>query len=373
MTIPYNKRAPLIIPQFSPELLVSQLKVSHPLGTVRVTGKVLEARPWPKDGPTKHIYAVLGSLEGAIQKLNVRLPPACVIESDDVVSIIGALDFQNDPQKGIKLMLIGDVDGREPVVNPTRSKLRRSRVQTSLVSFARVGGFAHTRILATDKGEKDFTKAVQTEAGFNVKLPTFEPISNRDKVLECMRRWVGDAGCHGVIILRGGGNDLRDLWSHDDEVCAVIASFAKPIFTAIGHADDRQLADELSDESFSTPTALGTLFGKEIAFAAREKELLAKQSADALLVAKKTDDEKIYRQQVAELRQQNSLSESRISSLSTELANARKRLMVTQSAPTVTPATSPARPVGKAWQQLPDYAIIIAVLIGAAFAYWFTH
>lgn len=361
MTIPFNKRAPLIIPQFSPELLLSQLKVFYPLGTVRVTGKVLEAKRWPKDGPTKHIYAVLGSLEGAMQKLNVRLPPACELESDEVVSIVGALDFQNDPQKGIKLTLFGDVDGREPAVNPTRIKLRRTRVQTSLVSFARVGGLTHARILATDKGEKDFTKAVQTEAGFNVKLPTFEPINNRDKVLECMRLWMGDAGCHGVIILRGGGNDLRDLWSHDEEVCNVIASFAKPVFTAIGHADDRQLADELSDESFSTPTALGTLVGKEIAFAAREKELLAKQSADALLIAKQAD-------QVAELRKQ---FEGRISSLSTELANTQKRLTAMQ-ATTATPAKNPVRPADKPWQ-LPEYAIFVAVFLAAAFAYWFTH
>ncbi len=183
-------------PQFSPELLVSQLTVEHPRGTIRVTGKVLEVTPWPAILPKK-LYAVIGSLEGATQTLTACLPSACTIELGDVVNVIGNLVFQKSKQNGFKLTIYGDIDGRETVsFTPKREKLRRKRVQTSLVGFARVAGLEKARILATDKGRTDFIKAVQTEAGFAVALPAFETIENREKVLACLHGWANDNDCH---------------------------------------------------------------------------------------------------------------------------------------------------------------------------------
>ena len=72
-----------------------------------------------------------------------------------------------------------------------------------------------------------------------------------------------------VLILRGGGSTL-DLACFDDyELCAAIARFPLPVFTAIGHDRDTHIADLVSCEAVKTPTALADLF---IDAVAREDE-----------------------------------------------------------------------------------------------------
>lgn len=77
------------------------------------------------------------------------------------------------------------------------------------------------------------------------------------------------AGFDAVLILRGGGSTL-DLACFDDyELCAAIARFPLPVFTAIGHDRDTHIADLVSCEAVKTPTALADLF---IDAVAREDE-----------------------------------------------------------------------------------------------------
>ena len=72
-----------------------------------------------------------------------------------------------------------------------------------------------------------------------------------------------------VLILRGGGSTL-DLACFDDyELCAAIARFPIPVFTAIGHDRDTHVADLVACEAVKTPTALADLF---IDTVAREDE-----------------------------------------------------------------------------------------------------
>ncbi len=72
-----------------------------------------------------------------------------------------------------------------------------------------------------------------------------------------------------VLILRGGGSTL-DLACFDDyELCAAIARFPLPVFTAIGHDRDTHIADLVACEAVKTPTALADLF---IDAVAREDE-----------------------------------------------------------------------------------------------------
>lgn len=77
------------------------------------------------------------------------------------------------------------------------------------------------------------------------------------------------AGFDAVLILRGGGSTL-DLACFDDyELCAAIARFPLPVFTAIGHDRDTHIADLVACEAVKTPTALADLF---IDAVAREDE-----------------------------------------------------------------------------------------------------
>ena len=63
-----------------------------------------------------------------------------------------------------------------------------------------------------------------------------------------------------VLLLRGGGSEL-DLACFDDyDLAVAIASFAIPVFTAIGHERDVHVADLVAHRSVKTPTALADLF-----------------------------------------------------------------------------------------------------------------
>lgn len=62
-----------------------------------------------------------------------------------------------------------------------------------------------------------------------------------------------------VFILRGGGSVL-DLACFDDyDLCAAIAQFPLPVYTAIGHDRDVHVADMVACGSVKTPTALADL------------------------------------------------------------------------------------------------------------------
>ncbi|MCD8313368.1 MAG: exodeoxyribonuclease VII large subunit [Bacteroidales bacterium] len=62
-----------------------------------------------------------------------------------------------------------------------------------------------------------------------------------------------------VLILRGGGSDL-DLACFDDySLCAGIARFPLPVYTAIGHDRDFHVADMVAHEYAKTPTALADM------------------------------------------------------------------------------------------------------------------
>ncbi len=86
---------------------------------------------------------------------------------------------------------------------------------------------------------------------------------------DCEAKCGETAGFDAVLILRGGGSTL-DLACFDDyELCAAIARFPLPVFTAIGHDRDTHIADLVACEAVKTPTALADLF---IDAVAREDE-----------------------------------------------------------------------------------------------------
>ena len=65
-----------------------------------------------------------------------------------------------------------------------------------------------------------------------------------------------EADYDAVLILRGGGARL-DLACYDDyELCAHIAQFPLPVFTAVGHDQDYHVCDMVSYSFLKTPTAL---------------------------------------------------------------------------------------------------------------------
>ena len=81
-----------------------------------------------------------------------------------------------------------------------------------------------------------------------------------------------------IIVGRGGGNDLNLQAFDTERVAEAIFTANTPIVTAIGHTDDRLIADWVADMAAITPTAAGEYVAKSRSdFLASEIEPLEQQ------------------------------------------------------------------------------------------------
>ena len=120
-------------------------------------------------------------------------------------------------------------------------------------------------------GYGDFRRhLLENEYGFAFDVRLFEATMQGEgapaSIIEAMER-ITESGfaADAVLILRGGGSTL-DLACFDDyDLCAAIARFPVPVFTAIGHDRDNHIADLVACDSVKTPTALADLFISAVA------------------------------------------------------------------------------------------------------------
>lgn len=120
-------------------------------------------------------------------------------------------------------------------------------------------------------GYGDFRRhLLENEYGFAFDVRLFEATMQGDgapiSIIEAMERITANGfTADAVLILRGGGSTL-DLACFDDyELCAAIARYQVPVFTAIGHDRDNHIADLVACDSVKTPTALADLFISAVA------------------------------------------------------------------------------------------------------------
>lgn len=57
-----------------------------------------------------------------------------------------------------------------------------------------------------------------------------------------------------IVVLRGGGSVSSMEWADDEKVVEAVATSSKPVWVAVGHANDRHLVDAVAQKSFATPT-----------------------------------------------------------------------------------------------------------------------
>ena len=120
-------------------------------------------------------------------------------------------------------------------------------------------------------GYGDFRRhLLENEYGFAFDVRLFEATMQGEgapaSIIEAMER-ITESGfaADAVLILRGGGSTL-DLACFDDyDLCAAIARYQVPVFTAIGHDRDNHIADLVACDSVKTPTALADLFISAVA------------------------------------------------------------------------------------------------------------
>ena len=113
-------------------------------------------------------------------------------------------------------------------------------------------------------GYGDFRRhLLENEYGFafsvNLYPATMQGDTAPESIISALDRILLDDGIDAVFIMRGGGSVL-DLACFDDYgLCAAIARFPLPVYTAIGHDRDVHIADMVACGSVKTPTALTDL------------------------------------------------------------------------------------------------------------------
>lgn len=114
-------------------------------------------------------------------------------------------------------------------------------------------------VLLTNQGE-EADRDIRTQLAGYEDLLTCEVVpvkmTNPESVAQAFRALqakVGQVDC--IVLARGGGEGIQAL--EHDVVLAALSERVIPVMTAIGHASDSTLADELADLTFPVPGALG--------------------------------------------------------------------------------------------------------------------
>ena len=267
--------------------LRAQLQLREPSSQVRVEGKVLSVREWAKDGKRiKWFVTIVGAAPNSA-KLELMLAPDVVVLRGQSVRAVGTLKIVAEDD-GIKLRLTAIIEASFPTASPAPISFVLTRQKQQLCDFmcSLLRGHELTGILAiaTEVGKADFLSAMTYWKLPGRVMPRFEAMNDRAQILEVLSKSAGEPRCLGVLILRGGGDNLGDLWSNDWEICRAIAEFPKPIYTALGHAKDLQEADKLADESFAAPGILGERWANAFFEATRMRETPAFNFAKPALI-----------------------------------------------------------------------------------------
>lgn len=89
---------------------------------------------------------------------------------------------------------------------------------------------------------------------------------------------LNEQGEADVIVVGRGGGSIEELWAFNEEVVArAIARSRIPVITGVGHETDFTIADFVSDQRASTPTAAATAAVPNIAAWQTEVETLRQQ------------------------------------------------------------------------------------------------
>ena len=124
------------------------------------------------------------------------------------------------------------------------------------------------------QGLSDFLSTVREACDVRV----VEAVMGGDRAARTVAAAVGKAALDSdlIVVLRGGGSVSSMEWADDEKVVEAVAMSPKPVWVAVGHADDHHLVDAVAQKSFATPTQAAAELRRRVdlrAAAAREDEL----------------------------------------------------------------------------------------------------
>jgi exodeoxyribonuclease VII large subunit len=115
-------------------------------------------------------------------------------------------------------------------------------------------------VLITSRGsaaDRDFTTALAA-SGFGFRVYRADALMQGEQTEPTIQSAL-EAATHLpadlVVIARGGGSKTDLAWLDNEQLARRIASFPRPVWTAIGHETDSGVLDAVAGRAFNTPTA----------------------------------------------------------------------------------------------------------------------
>ena len=199
-------------------------------------------------------------------------------------------------------------------------------------------------------GYGDFRRhLLENEYGFAFDVHLFPATMQGDtapaSIIDALSRILSPAegaAFDAVFILRGGGSVL-DLSCFDDyALCAAIAQFPLPVYTAIGHDRDVHVADMAACGSVKTPTALADLCIDAVA--AEDERISSLQSRLRLAFSSKissleASSERLVHRICLSLMSRIAVAQANLSALQARLAASDPRSILSRGYALVTDST----------------------------------
>jgi exodeoxyribonuclease VII large subunit len=120
---------------------------------------------------------------------------------------------------------------------------------------------------ANSDAEKDVlqnTKARWPEVQFKVQHTPVQGDKAAPEIIKAIELLDADPEVDVIVLARGGGSFQDLLVFSDEKVVRAVANCKTPIVSAIGHENDRPLADEVADVRASTPTDAAKLIVPDV-------------------------------------------------------------------------------------------------------------
>ncbi len=241
--------------------LMSSVTLRSPEGMVVVRGMVQKLRYAPNPNNPEAVYGDLRDLyDNSV--LSFRCPAAAAPEIDKPAVLRGTLRTKVSRfHGGFDLELVGrKVGGWTPEARGSSSPvpIRRERPKLPLARLIAKDPVKRIIFLGTELGIAD---AKHTLIGSPGAVPETKVVP---MTVDALQKAVLEAApSHSAIcLLRGGGDPQLFQAFNDSRLIASLLACGVPFYTAVGHATDLTLADKYADESFVTPSALGSSYAE---------------------------------------------------------------------------------------------------------------
>lgn len=258
--------------------LIPFIKTNLP---VRVIGKVEKVN--------RYNQWVYGEISGKEYRLSFRIPneEGCPPLGSQVV-IIGVFYIQ--PSKfhgGLETILSGQIDPKGKEILEIQGERKKVLSFERKTPPTRINNW----IINNDSNLKRFsllgTKVGIDDAYASIAqhgiIPEWRAISvsmvNSIDIIKAIKNILSDDSITGFALVRGGGaSSTMEVWE-DEEIIYLLMNSVKPFYTAFGHSTDLIPLDRIADESFGTPSILGSQLGQSVNLY-KERIYLIKQVED---------------------------------------------------------------------------------------------